>query len=68
MGKVAVCRIPNDDGRGGRMDQIALASLPSSNSKHVTSLRRLLSCSSPCALTWRNEEKQKTAPAFEVPV
>lgn len=68
MGKVAACRLPDGEGRGRRMDQMTLARLPSSNSKQVTSLNGLLSRASPSALSWRNEEKQKTAPAFKVPI
>ena len=35
-------RIPDDEGLGKGRNQIALVSLPSSSSKHVTSLSRLL--------------------------
>lgn len=62
MGKVAVCRIPDNDARDREMGQITLAGLSRPNSKQVISLSGLPSCTiqplCPSAGGMRRNEKQ----------
>lgn len=62
MGKVAMCRIQDNDARSKEMCQIILAGLPRSNDRQVISLSGLSSCAiqplCPPAGGMRRNEKQ----------